>query len=153
MNNCPHMLQYRPPRIALALLLAAGALQLTLATTGLSLAAAPLTGATLGLAGFGIMLRAWWLFRQVETAICPTVETTTLITRDVYRLSRNPMYLGIVLMLLGVAIATGGILFYLAALAYFLIINKVFCRYEEEKLVREFGAAFTEYRRRVRRWL
>ena len=153
MNNCPRMLQYRPPRIALTLLLTAGVLQLTLMTAGPSLAAAPLGGAILALIGFGIMLRAWWLFRQAGTAICPTAQTTTLITRDVFRLTRNPMYLGIVMMMLGIAAATGGLPFYVAAATYFLIIDSVFCPYEEEKLARDFGTGFERYRRQVRRWL
>jgi len=49
--------------------------------------------------GFGIMMRAWWLFRQHQTAICPTAETTLLITDDIHAFTRNPMYLGMVLML------------------------------------------------------
>ena len=153
MNSCPRMLRYRPPRIALTLLLTAGALHLTLMTAGPSLGAAPLGGAVLMLIGFVIMLRAWWLFRKADTAICPTAETTTLVTRDVFRLTRNPMYLGIVLMMFGVAAATGGLPFYVAAAAYFLIIDSVFCPYEEEKLARDFGAGFERYRRQVRRWL
>ena len=121
---------------------------------GLPLLPASLAGGMLSaLLGFGIMLRAWWLFRVRSTAICPTAETTTLITDDVYRLTRNPMYLGMVLMLLGVAIATGGLPSFLAALGFFLIIDFVFCPFEEQKLARSFGAEFARYRGSVRRWL
>jgi protein-S-isoprenylcysteine O-methyltransferase Ste14 len=63
------------------------------------------------------------------------------------------MYLGMALMLLGVAIATGGLPFYLAALGFFLIIDFVFCPFEEQKLARAFGAEFARYRGSVRRWL
>jgi protein-S-isoprenylcysteine O-methyltransferase Ste14 len=63
------------------------------------------------------------------------------------------MYLGIVLMLLGVAIATGGVLFYAASLAFYLVIDYVFCPYEEAKLAQTFGNRFTRYRDSVRRWL
>ena len=106
-----------------------------------------------GVLGFGIMLRAWWLFRERATAICPTAKTTSLITNDVYGLTRNPMYLGIVMMLLGIAVATGSLPCYLASLAFFLIIDAVFCPYEERKLEQAFGDAFTRYRGAVRRWL
>ncbi len=87
------------------------------------------------------------------TAICPTAHTSLLITDDVFRLTRNPMYLGIVLMLLGAALGSGGLFTYLAALTFFLIIDAVFCPYEEHKLSQSFGEDFADYRHRVRRWL
>ena len=150
---CPRMLTYRPPRIAMALLLAAAVLQLATPAFWPELPALPTGGLAVGVLGFGIMLRAWWLFRERATAICPTAKTTSLITNDVYGLTRNPMYLGIVMMLLGIAVATGSLPCYLASLAFFLIIDAVFCPYEERKLEQAFGAAFTRYRGVVRRWL
>lgn len=150
---CPRMLTYRPPRIALTLLLTAVALQLVLPATLPALPAAPSAGVVVAALGFGIMTRAWWLFRLVNTAICPTANTTTLITGDVYRVSRNPMYLGILLMLLGVAIGVGGLPFYLAALLFFLVIDFTFCPYEERKLEESFGRRFITYCKVVRRWL
>jgi len=99
------------------------------------------------------MLRGWWLFRRNDTAICPTAAATRLITSDIYRLTRNPMYLGIVLMLLGVAIATGSLPCHVATLAFFLVIDFVFCPFEEARLDELFGADYVRYRRAVRRWL
>ena len=150
---CPRMLRYKPPRIAMALLLLAAALQLLIPAAWTSVPASLAGGGLIAVLGFGIMLRAWWLFRKHQTAICPTAETTTLLTHDVYGLTRNPMYLGIVLMLLGTAIAAGGVLFYAAALTFYLIIDYVFCPYEEARLARKFGNTFRRYRKRVRRWL
>jgi protein-S-isoprenylcysteine O-methyltransferase Ste14 len=149
------MLTYRPPRIALALLAFAGALQLAVpaAWTWPQLPASLAGGVALAAFGMLIMLRAWWLFRVQKTAICPTAHTSVLITGDIYHLTRNPMYLGIVLMLLGTALGSGGLFFYLAALAFYLIIDFVFCPYEETKLSRSFGNDFEHYRSSVRRWL
>jgi protein-S-isoprenylcysteine O-methyltransferase Ste14 len=110
-------------------------------------------GAGLAILGFLIMLRAWWLFREARTAICPTAPTTQLITHDVYRVTRNPMYFGILLMLLGLAVATAGVFFYVAAVCFFLIIDSVFCPYEEQQLEAVFGETFERYRQHVRRWL
>jgi protein-S-isoprenylcysteine O-methyltransferase Ste14 len=110
-------------------------------------------GVVIALLGLGIMLRAWWLFRKRSTAVCPTAETTTLITDDIYRLTRNPMYLGIVVMLFGIAAATGGLFLYGAALAFFLVIDFAFCPYEEKKLAQVFGSEFNQYCDHVRRWL
>ena len=152
-DACPRMLNYRPPRIALTLSATAAALQFLAPTSWAQLQALPVGGAVLAALGFLIMLRGWWLFRVHNTAICPTAHTTTLITDDIYRLTRNPMYLGIVLMILGAALGSGSVFFYLAALTFFLIIDFVFCPYEEDKLESSFGVEFARYRRSVRRWL
>lgn len=150
---CPRMLRFKPPRIAMTLLLCAGGLHLIVPTAWPTLPPLPLAAAIIGSLGFGIMLRAWWLFRSHATAICPTARTSALITGDVYGLTRNPMYLGIVLMLLGVAMASGGIPFYAAGLLFFLIIDTVFCPYEENKLDATFGARYRRYSAATRRWL
>ena len=150
---CPRMLEYRPPRIALTLLLFATALQLLAPASWPAIPSSTAGGAMLALLGCSIMLRAWWLFRNQQTAICPTAKTTTLITNDIYGLTRNPMYLGIVLMLLGLAVIVGGVFFYMAPLVFFLIINFVFCPYEETELGKDFHPEFTTYVKTVRRWL
>ena len=152
-DPCPRMLTFKPPRIALSLLLVAGVLHIAMPAFWPDLPASGVGGFLLGVLGFGVMLRAWWLFRIRETAICPTAATTVLITSDVYRLTRNPMYLGILLMLLGAALAAGSLPCYVAALAFFLIIDFVFCPYEESRLATSFGSEYAGYRRAVRRWL
>ena len=92
-------------------------------------------------------------FRKAGTALLPFEEATALVTSGLNRYSRNPMYLGIVLMLVGVALATGSLPCYLASLAFFLIIDSVFCPYEEDKLEQAFGPTYSRYRGTVRRWL
>lgn len=151
--TCPRIILYKPPRIALGLLAGATLVQLLAPADGFRVSALPLAALSLGTLGFLIMLRAWWLFRRRKNPICPTAGTTVLITDDVYRLSRNPMYLGIVLMLAGVALYTGGPAFYAAAATFWAIINFTFCPYEETKLDSLFGEQFARYRARVRRWL
>jgi len=142
--------KHRPPRIAMTLVAIAALLQLLVPLDALP--SAPLTAAFVGSLGFSIMLRAWWLFRIENTAICPTARTTTLITRDVYRLTRNPMYLGMVMMLGAIALFAGALPFYVAAILYFLLLNAVFCPYEEQKLRATFGE-YEDYASRVRRWI
>jgi protein-S-isoprenylcysteine O-methyltransferase Ste14 len=111
------------------------------------------TSMVLASAGFAIMMFAWWQFRDREVAICPTAATDRLICDGVYRFTRNPMYLGIVFMLTGVATFYGTLPFYTAALVFFIVMDRFFCRYEEEKLLRTFGQAYAAYRSNVRRWL
>jgi protein-S-isoprenylcysteine O-methyltransferase Ste14 len=149
----PGMLRFRPPRIAISLLLGAAAVQVFLLPAAIAVPSLPAVGLALGVLGASIMLRAWWLFKQHETAICPTAAATALITGDVYRLTRNPMYLGIVLMLLGIALASGGPAFYIAPLLFFLIIDTVYCPFEEDALRHAFGERYAAYAGQVRRWL
>ena len=109
-------------------------------------------GILLGVAGFLLMLRAWWLFRDARTPICPTDDATTLLTGDVYRITRNPMYLGIVMIVLALALFVGSAAFYAAAVVLFAILNVVFCPYEENRLRAAFPE-FDAYAARVRRWI
>lgn len=142
--------QHRPPRIAMTLVAMAALLQFLMPLS--TLPSVPLTAAFVGGLGFAIMLRAWWLFRIDDAAICPTARTTTLITRDVYALTRNPMYLGMVMMLGAIALLAGALPFYVAAILYFLLLNIVFCPYEEQKLRAIFGE-YDNYASRVPRWI
>jgi len=116
-------------------------------------ASLPFAAAVTGTIGFLLMLRAWWSFKRVDTAICPTDSATTLVTHGVFSVTRNPMYLGIILMLLGLALVTGSAPFYIAAAGYGVVMDRVFCPYEEEKSAAEFGQEYLDYLNRVRRWL
>lgn len=147
------ILVLRPPRIAMTLVLIAATLHYSLPTVEITLSSWPVAAAFLATCGFAVMLRAWWLFKSRGTAICPTATTTVLITDDVFALSRNPMYLGMLMMLLALALYFASLPFYSAACIYFMTLNNVYCRYEEQKLARDFGSAYISYRRRVRRWL
>ena len=140
----------KPPRIAmLATVIAALAHVLYPVTLHVPL---PWTGVLAGVTGFVLMLRAWWLFKQAGTAICPTKRSTALIRNDVYAYTRNPMYLGIAGMLAAPGLATGWASFYVAILAFVLIIDRVYCPYEERKATREFGDDYRRYAASVRRW-
>jgi protein-S-isoprenylcysteine O-methyltransferase Ste14 len=110
-------------------------------------------GVLIALAGFGAMTWAWWQFKTAQVAICPTAKTERLITTGIYTLTRNPMYLGMTMMLLGAAVWFGTLPFYLTTVCFFLIVNRAFCPYEEAKLTAAFGKSFSDYTSRVRRWL
>jgi protein-S-isoprenylcysteine O-methyltransferase Ste14 len=62
------------------------------------------------------------------------------------------MYLGVTSMLLAVATFVGTFPFYLATTAYFLVLNNVFCPYEETRLAEAFGDTYITYKIKVRRW-
>ena len=150
---CTRLLAYKPPRIAITLLALATLSQFALSANWAKLPSLLAVGAACSAVGFGIMIRAWWLFRQHETAICPTATTTTFIVRDVYSLTRNPMYLGMILILTGIALLMGSWPFYVVAILYAVILDHVFCRYEERKLLAQYGSEYAHYTARVRRWI
>ena len=103
--------------------------------------------------GFGVMMWAWWLFRQGGTPIRPTDRATKLVTTGPFRFSRNPMYLGIVGMLLGVAVWVGSAALLIAPAAFLLLMSRVFIPFEEARLREAFPDVYPTYTNKVRRWL
>ena len=92
-------------------------------------------------------------FRRHQTTVEPFGTPTALVATGPYRFTRNPMYLGIVTTLLGIALVVATVPFLLAPLAFFVIINATQIPREEAKLTALFGDAYTNYRQRVGRWL
>jgi protein-S-isoprenylcysteine O-methyltransferase Ste14 len=152
MSTSKRILELKPPRIALALV------ALAVLTDWLLPGSVPVfrahwtLGAGLAAVGFVIMMIGWGQFRQRGVLICPTAPTHQLIQDGIYRWTRNPMYLGIVLMLFGFAAWTGALSCYVAAASFFLLMDRLFCPYEESKLRTAFGAEYVDYRWRTRRW-
>jgi len=92
-------------------------------------------------------------FRRHQTTIIPFRESSALLTTGPFRLSRNPIYLGMIVSLIGVALLTGAATPYLVVVAFALVIHFVFVRREERMMAARFGAAFRDYTEEVRRWL
>jgi protein-S-isoprenylcysteine O-methyltransferase Ste14 len=148
-----NLITYRPPRIAIALLAAATVLwHLSPPETIIHLPY-KLIGTICIPVGFAVLLVAWLQFKKANAAISPTAESPLIVTSGIYRYTRNPMYLGMLLMLLGSAFFMGTITAMLAPVIFFLIIDKVFIPYEEDKLLTSFGDSYNEYLRTTRRWL
>ncbi len=94
------------------------------------------------------------LFRREGTEISPTsVANRKLVTGGPYRFTRNPMYLGLFTLSLGIAFWVGAWPMFLAPLALFATTNWVHIPFEEAKMRSQYGAAYEEYVMRVRRWL
>lgn len=147
------IINMRPPRIAMAFTVIAAAIHWSLPIWESKRLSMPLTGASIGVGGFILMMWSWGLFKKKHLAICLPAKTAHITMAGPYRFSRNPMYLGMVLMLLGLALYIGTLPFYLSAIGYFAILNFFFCPFEENKLTNAFGSEYREYRNRVRRWL
>ena len=99
-------------------------------------------------------ISAIFLFRREGTEIDPTSPANrTLVTNGPYRLSRNPMYLGLVILTVGIALWVGAWPMFIAPLAVFATANWVHIPFEESKMRRQFGGLYEDYVRRVRRWV
>lgn len=80
-------------------------------------------------------------------------KSTCVVKEDLYRYSRNPMYLGFVIFLIGFSLFVGNILSLVCPIFFFIIMNWMFIPYEEEKMRNELGSKYLKYEKTVRRWL
>jgi len=76
-----------------------------------------------------------------------------MVAEGTYKFTRNPMYLGVTIALLGAAIFFGNALSFLSPLIFFLIMNYYFVPREEKLMENIFGKKYLEYKKQVRRWL
>ena len=105
------------------------------------------------LLGAGLNVWADALFKRARTTVNPFETSTRLVTSGPFRFSRHPMYLGGVLMLIGLAVLLGSLTPAAAVPAWVVLMRVRFVAVEEEMMAETFGEAYQEYRRRVRRWL
>jgi len=115
--------------------------------------ASQLGGGAILLAGLVLLICAGGLFKRAETGLIPFSPVTTLVTAGVYRISRNPMYLGMALVLLGCAVTVGVVSALLVPLLFMLIITVRYILPEEALLQGQFGESYRAYCAQVRRWL
>jgi protein-S-isoprenylcysteine O-methyltransferase Ste14 len=104
----------------------------------------------------GIALSAWarLTFKAQHAEIFPWSDAhSALVTNGPFRFSRNPMYLGILVIGVGAALVAGTWLMWLVPVLLFVLDNFVIIPYEERSMERTFGDAYRAYRSRVRRWI
>lgn len=103
----------------------------------------------------GLILAASGLisFKKAGTAIKPFEASTTLVKDGLYQYTRNPMYLGMVILLIGVASYLGSLTPYAVIPVFFLVIQECFIKHEEPFLENIFGQEYLDYKNNVRRWL
>ena len=92
-------------------------------------------------------------FRDAKTTVKPFQESAALVTDGVYRISRHPMYLGFVLILIGLAILLGSLTPFLVIPVYAFLMDRVFIVVEARMPEEKFGQAWLDYKRQTRRWV
>ena len=105
--------------------------------------------------GFYIIIRSSRLFAQAKTSINPLrpFKSTSLITNDIYKYSRNPMYFGYLLIILGSSVYLGNVISIIIIPLFIFTINFLQIIPEEEALKDLFGPRYDEYLIKVRRWI
>lgn len=110
-------------------------------------------GLIISLAGAG--LGAWFLlsFRRAGTPVDVRRATTTIVTSGPFRLSRNPGYLSLTLMYIGISVLTDALWPLILLPAIVLVVDRAVIRREERYLERKFGDEYLHYKVRTRRWV
>ena len=110
--------------------------------------------------GLAFVVSGGWLtlgsalrFRRVGTGVRPFSAASSLVRGGAYRWTRNPMYLGMVAFLVGIAGCLGTTTTVLVPVAFWVLLDRRFVRREEAFLRARFGADYDAWCREVRRWL
>ena len=101
----------------------------------------------------GLMIWGVSSFRRARTSLVPVRPATALITDGPFRFTRNPLYLSLALLYLGIALWLGVLWPVVLLPALILLVQQAVILREEAYLESRFGEAYRAYRARVRRWL
>lgn len=142
-----------PPLIFLSGLLIGGFANWLFPVNFLPKNLAATAGIVLTIAGLTIILMAVLQMRRTKTNVEPWKPTTAILDTGLYALSRNPIYLGMVLVYLGVSCLFGLIWFLPPLAAVLLTIHFGVILREEKYLTRKFGDEYLSYKNRVRCWI
>lgn len=102
-----------------------------------------------------LCLAAWFFttFRRAGTPVDVRKPTTTLVTSGPFRFSRNPAYVSLTLLYVGIALLANAPWAFASLIVVMLAIHHGVIKREERYLEREFGKPYLDYKRRTRRWL
>lgn len=111
------------------------------------------TGILIFAIGIAITLSVNFLLLRSDTSIKPFDSPRLLVTSGLFKFSRNPLYLGMVIAHFGVNIFIGSISPFIFSILFIIIIDRYYIPIEEENLERNFNKEFNEYKKKVRRWI
>lgn len=98
-------------------------------------------------------LSAAGLFARARTTLIPHGSPSSFVVKGPYKITRNPMYLGLFLVLTGAAALFGAVTDFVVPFLFAALITAVFIRMEESTLTQKFGEEYVRYREHVRRWI
>src|SRR5262245_13715095 len=150
-------LELRVPPLLVWLAFAGGMLGVAYSAPRLSVTLASRSAIALALVALGVALAVAGViaFRNKRTTVNPLTPTasSSVVSSGVYRISRNPMYVGMVLALAGWAVYLANAAAALLVPGFIAYMTQYQIKPEERALLAKFGSEFAQYRTRVRRWL
>lgn len=104
---------------------------------------------------FGAVLNIWTdsLFKKKKTTVKPYEKSTQLLVSGPFCISRHPMYLGMAVILLGIAILHGTLITFIFPVLFVIMMEVIFIPFEEKNLEKVFGKKYLDYKKNVRRWI
>ncbi len=111
-----------------------------------------LAGVLIAFSGFVLMGKARDLFKKHQTTL-QIEKSSHLVVEGVFSKTRNPMYMGMTILVLGFSVISTNILALVLPLLFSTIVGLVFVRKEEKLMFDVFGNDYLEYKKRVRRWV
>ncbi len=110
-------------------------------------------GFALTLIGFLSGVGAFIEFRKAHTTLDPHSSVSSIVTTGVYQFTRNPIYFGFLLILIGLPLNSGFYWGFPLAPFFIVTMNRLVIEREESYLEKKFGGVYSGYKSRVRRWL
>lgn len=92
-------------------------------------------------------------FRKIGNSIPAKNMPKKLVTSGLFKFSRNPIYLGMVIALFGEAVFLGSLVTFILPILFIILINKTSIPIEEENMKKRFSKKYLEYKKKVRRWI
>ena len=105
------------------------------------------------LAGTTVVILAKWGLKNAGQPAAPGKPTTQVVETGIYRFSRNPLYLGLVAVLVGLGLSVNIVWWVILTLPMFFALQHLLILPEEQYLLGRFGEQYATYMSRVRRWL
>jgi protein-S-isoprenylcysteine O-methyltransferase Ste14 len=147
--------RFPPPLVFLGLMGVAALVQHFVTRVTVPIPSLPrfVLAALFGLPGIALLVQAQGLFKRSGQHPAPWKPSPELVLAGIYRFSRNPMYLGMTLITIGVAFAADDVWMIAAAFVALTIVHVIAVLPEEAYLGEKFGDAYAQYKAKVRRYL
>lgn len=110
-------------------------------------------GWIVGIIGGSMVVLTLWQLRKRRTSTNPVDAPSCLLTDGMFAISRNPLYVGYVVIVLGCALGSASYLALIFPVLCFGVLQTVIIPLEEAMLLKQFGTTYQSYQRTVRRWL
>lgn len=146
-------MRIKPPHIALLLLLLSWLASYSFPELNIIKDSYRNIGILVFFLGFALLFWSFYLFKKNKTPIIPGQKPTFVVAEGPYTFTRNPMYLGVTIALLGFAMYFGNLLSFISPIIFFMAVNFVYVPREEKLMESLFGKKYLEYKKKVRRWI